>query len=101
MPNISISRTPRPKIKSKKIEAGGGEEDTEPTAQEISDGPLKAALTYTESKAEDSDETMRAPIVTVTFDGKEIGKFEGEAGLVIRRSACRSPISIRAILIPR
>ena len=32
--------------KSKKIEAGGGEEDTEPTAQEISDGPLKAALTY-------------------------------------------------------
>ena len=66
--------------KSKKIEAGGGEEDTEPTAQEISDGSLKAALTYTESKAEDSDETMRAPIVTVTFDGKEIGKFEGEAG---------------------
>ena len=29
---------------SKKIEAGGGEEDTEPAAQEIGEGPLKAAL---------------------------------------------------------
>ncbi|MCJ7599153.1 MAG: hypothetical protein MUO41_11135, partial [Methyloceanibacter sp.] len=65
---------------SKKIEAGGGEEDTEPTAKEIVEGPLKAALSYTESKGEDGDETMRAPIVTVTFDGKEIGKFEGEPG---------------------
>ena len=65
---------------SKKIEAGGGEEDAEPTAQEISDGPLKAALTYTESKSEDGDETMHAPVVTVTFDDKEIGKFEGEPG---------------------
>ena len=41
----------QPQDNSKKIEAGGGEEDTEPTAQEISDGPLKAALTYTDSKA--------------------------------------------------
>jgi hypothetical protein len=66
--------------KSKKIEAGGGEDDTEPAAQEIVEGPLKAALTYTESKSEEGDETLRAPIVTVTLDGKEIGKFEGEPG---------------------
>ena len=65
---------------SKKIEAGGGEEATEPTAKAIVEGPLKAALSYTESKGEEGDETMRAPIVTVTFDGKEIGKFEGEPG---------------------
>jgi hypothetical protein len=65
--------------KSKKIEAGGGDEDTEPAAQEINEGPLKAALTYSESKSDEGD-TMRAPIVTVTFDGKEIGKFEGEPG---------------------
>jgi hypothetical protein len=65
---------------SKKIEAGGGEEDTEPTAQEISEGTLKAALSYTESKSEEGDETMHAPVVTVTFDGKEIEKFEGDPG---------------------
>jgi hypothetical protein len=65
--------------KSKKIEAGGGDEEEELKAQEISEGPLKAALTYAESKSEDGD-VLNAPIVTVTFDGKEIGKFEGEPG---------------------
>jgi hypothetical protein len=65
--------------KSKKIEAGGGEEEEELKPQEISEGPLKAALTYAESKSEDGD-VLNAPIVTVTFDGKEIGKFEGEPG---------------------
>lgn len=62
-----------------KIEAGSGEEETAPAPQEISKGKLKAALTYTESKTEDG-ETARAPVVTVTFDGKEIGKLEGEPG---------------------
>jgi len=65
--------------KSKKIEAGGGDEEEELKAQEISEGALKAALTYAESKSEDGD-VLNAPVVTVTFDGKEIGKFEGEPG---------------------
>jgi hypothetical protein len=64
---------------SPKIEAGSGEEDTAPLPQEISKGKLKAALTYTESKTEDG-ETARAPVVTVSFDGKEIGKLEGAPG---------------------
>src|SRR5574342_446928 len=46
-----------------KIEAGGGEEDTGPKPQEISQGALKAALSYTETKREDGEVT-RVPIVT-------------------------------------
>ena len=87
--------------KSKKIEAGGGEEDTEPTAQEISDGPLKAALTYTESKSEDSDETIACADRYRDLRRQRDRQVQGDLGLAIRRSACRSPISIRATLTPR
>jgi hypothetical protein len=70
---------------SPRIEAGTGEDDDQdedegdPVPQEISQGPIKAVLSYTEEKSEDGD-TMRAPIVVVFADGKEIAKLEGEAG---------------------
>ena len=65
-----------------KIEAGGGEDDEEaaPETQEISQGGVKAVLSYTEEKSEDGD-TMRAPVVTVSADGEEIAKLAGDAGL--------------------
>src|SRR5687767_7430416 len=47
-----------------KIEAGGGEEDSGPTPEEISQGPIKATLTYTEETSEDGDKSY-APVVTV------------------------------------
>ncbi len=67
-----------------KIEAGSGEADEDedegdPVPQEISQGTLKAVLGYTEEKSEDGD-TMRAPVVVVFADGKEIAKLEGDAG---------------------
>jgi len=70
---------------SPRIEAGTGEDDDEdedegdPVPQEISQGPIKAVLSYTEEKSEDGD-TMRAPIVAVFADGKEIAKLVGDAG---------------------
>jgi hypothetical protein len=70
---------------SPRIEAGTGEDDDEdedegdPVPQEISQGPVKAVLSYTEEKNEDGD-TMRAPIVVVFADGKQIAKLEGDAG---------------------
>lgn len=63
-----------------KIEAGGGEEETAPTAKEIAQGAIKATLTYREGKGE-GGEVMRVPIVTVTASGKEVAKLEGEEGL--------------------
>lgn len=60
-----------------KIEAGGGE-DTPPSPQEISQGPIKAALTYVESKSEDGDMSYE-PVVTVFADGKEVAKLESGA----------------------
>ncbi len=65
-----------------KIEAGSGEEERrrrrgDPVPQEISQGAVKAVLSYTEEKSEDGD-TMRAPVVIVFADGKEIAKLEGE-----------------------
>lgn len=62
-----------------KIEAGGGEEDTTPAAREISQGAVKAALTYQEDKSEDGEIT-RSPVVTVFADGKEVAKLEGDSG---------------------
>jgi hypothetical protein len=66
-----------------KIEAGGGEDDDEdegdPVPQEISQGAVKAVLSYTEEKTEDGD-TMRAPVVVVFANDKEIAKLEGDAG---------------------
>lgn len=59
-----------------KIEAGGGEGDSGPKPQEISQGPIKAALTYVEEGSEDGDKSY-APIVTVFADGEEVAKLEG------------------------
>ena len=68
--------------KSPKIEVSGEEEDEEapPVPEEIAQGAVKAVLSYTEEKSEDGD-TMRAPVVTVFADGKEIAKLTGDAGL--------------------
>jgi hypothetical protein len=62
------------------IEAGGGEDDEEaaPKTQEISQGGVKAVLSYTEEKSEDG-EIMRTPVVTVFADGKELMKLVGES----------------------
>jgi hypothetical protein len=60
-----------------KIEAGGGEEGSAPKPQEISQGGVKAALSYTEQKGEDNEVT-RVPIVTISADGKEVAELEGE-----------------------
>jgi hypothetical protein len=67
--------------KAPKIEAGDGEEEEEatPVPEEISQGAVKAVLSYTEEKSEDGD-TMRAPVVTVFANGKEIAKLTGDAG---------------------
>jgi hypothetical protein len=61
-----------------KIEAGGGEEDTPPAAQEIAQGAVKAALSYDEDKSEDGEIT-RSPVVTVFAGGKEVAKLEGDS----------------------
>jgi hypothetical protein len=60
-----------------KIEAGGGEEGTVPKPQEISQGEVKAALSYSEAKGDDGEVT-RTPIVTIFANGKEVAKLEGE-----------------------
>ncbi len=62
-----------------KIETGGGDEDTPPATQEISQGAVKAVLSYAEEKGEDGEIT-RAPMVTVFADGKELMKLVGEGG---------------------
>ena len=61
-----------------KIEAGGGDEDATPAPQEIEQGGVKAALSYIEEKDEEGDVT-RVPVVTITADGKEVAKLEGES----------------------
>jgi hypothetical protein len=60
-----------------KIEAGGGEEEETPGPQEISQGAVKAALSYREDKGEDGEIT-RTPVITVFADGKEVAKLAGE-----------------------
>ena len=60
-----------------KIEDGGGEEEETPGLQEIAQGAVKAALSYSEDKGEDGEIT-RTPVVTVFADGKEVAKLEGE-----------------------
>jgi hypothetical protein len=64
--------------KAPKIEAGGGEEDVTPGPQEISQGPVRAALSYTEEKSEEGA-ISRTPSVTIFADGKEVAKLEGES----------------------
>jgi hypothetical protein len=60
-----------------KIEAGGGEEDSGPTPQEISQGSIKAALTYVVEEGSEEGDKSYAPVVTVFADGKEVAKLEG------------------------
>ena len=70
-----------------KIEAGSGEDDDEdddedegdPVPQEISQGTVRAVLSYTEEKNEDGD-TMHAPVVVAFANDKEIAKLTGEPG---------------------
>lgn len=59
------------------IEAGSGEEDTAPKQQEISQGPVRAVLSYREDRLEDS-EVVYIPVITVLADGKEVARLEGE-----------------------
>jgi hypothetical protein len=60
-----------------KIEAGGGEEETTQQPQEISQGAVRAALSYRNEKREDG-EAAYIPVVTVYTGGKEVAKLEGE-----------------------
>ena len=60
-----------------KIEGGSGEEGTTPEPQEISQGAVRAALSYSKDKGEDGEIT-RTPMVTIFADGKEVAKVEGE-----------------------
>lgn len=60
-----------------KIEVGGGEEAETPEPQEISQGPIKATLTFVES-TDDSGNVARDPVVTVFVDGKEVAKLSNE-----------------------
>jgi hypothetical protein len=66
-----------PKDDAPRIEAGSGEEGTVPKPQEIAQGGVKAALSYTEAKGDDGEIT-RTPIVTIFANGKEVAKLEGE-----------------------
>ncbi len=59
-----------------KIEAGM-EEESEATNQEISQGSVRAALSYKEDKTEEGEVT-RVPVVTVFADGAEVATLEGE-----------------------
>lgn len=60
-----------------KIETGSDEEDSTPKPQEISQGAVRAALSYRQDRREDG-ETGYIPIVTIFADGKEVAKIEGE-----------------------
>jgi hypothetical protein len=60
-----------------KIDVGGGDEDAKPAAKEIAQGAVKASLSYVEEKSEDGEVT-RLPVVTVSADGKEVAKLEGD-----------------------
>jgi hypothetical protein len=60
-----------------KIEAGAGEEDTTPATQEISQGSVKAVLSYLDQPGGEGEAT-RLPVVTVFADGKEVAKLQGE-----------------------
>jgi len=61
------------------IEAGSGGEDTAPKPQEISQGPVRAVLSYREDRIEDS-EVVYIPIFTVLVDGEQVAELEGEDG---------------------
>lgn len=73
------AKSPESKSNAPKIEAGNGEEEREPRAQDIVQGNLKAALSYEETKNKEG-ETARVPVVTIFADGVEVAKLEGEEG---------------------
>lgn len=60
------------------IDAGSGEEEGKPKPQEISQGAVRATLTYREDKSEEDGEAIYIPVVTVFVDRKEVAKLEGE-----------------------
>jgi hypothetical protein len=60
-----------------KIEAGGSEDDAKPAPQEISQGAVRATLTYREEKREDG-EAVYIPIVTISVDERDVARLEGE-----------------------
>ena len=62
--------------KAPTIEAGGADEAA-PKPQEISQGAVRAALSYRQDKSEDG-EPLYIPVVTVFADGKEVARLEGE-----------------------
>ena len=64
------------KLATPNIEAGSGEEETEPTSREIALGPLKAALSYRREGT--GEEASTIPVVTLFADGKQIAELEGE-----------------------
>lgn len=60
-----------------KIEVGGWEdEEAKPEPKEISQGAVKAALTYRETVV--GGEILFVPIVTISADGKEVAKIDDE-----------------------
>jgi hypothetical protein len=65
-----------------KIEAGGGEEDEEtaPEPQEISQGAVKAVVSFSEEGTEDGG-IARTPVVAIFADGNEVERLVGDAGL--------------------
>lgn len=82
-----------------KIDVGGGEEEATPAAKEIAQGAVKASLTYIEEKSEDGDVT-RVPVVTISADGKEVAKLEGDnTGFADPPS--RLPRWMRAMVTPK
>ena len=58
------------------IEAGSGEEETEPTSREIVLGSLKATLSYRQEGSGEDATTI--PVVTMFADGKQIAELKGE-----------------------
>lgn len=60
-----------------KIETGGDEDGNVPKPQEISQGAVRAAISYREDRRDDG-ETGYIPIVTIFADGKEVAKIEGQ-----------------------
>jgi len=58
------------------IDAGSGGEDAKPKPQEISQGSVRAALSYREEKSE--GDTAYVPVVTVFAEGNEVAKLEGD-----------------------
>jgi hypothetical protein len=62
---------------SPRIEVGSGEEETPRGSQSIAQGPVKATLSFKETKTE-FGEAARIPVVSVFADDMQIAQLEGE-----------------------